>query len=119
MPHEKDVYEKTLLELGHGLPIYEPDPAGDYDKVRIFDVGYVDEFGKFHRIFNAALSKEHEINRQNGTPAGFEPFLSRTPATYNRTAHQPGPIHSSHVQVIGIDVGISGYEISLTIKQTV
>lgn len=112
----KDVYQSELLGLDHGLPLYDPDPAGEYDKVRIFDVGYVDSrFGRFHRIFNAALTKEHEVNRQHGTPAGFEPFQPRVPATYNGTALPAGPMHSSHVQVIGSDIGVIGYGISLEI----
>lgn len=110
MPFAKDVYQKELLELGHGLPLYDPDPGTEYDKVRIFDVGYVDSrFGRFHRIFNAAPTKEHEVNHQHGTPAGFEPFQPRVPATYNGTALPAGHMHSSHVQAIGSDTGVAGY----------
>ncbi|EJD01902.1 uncharacterized protein FOMMEDRAFT_29043 [Fomitiporia mediterranea MF3/22] len=95
MPVEKDIYHTELYKLGHGLPIYEPDPAGKYDKVRVGDFGYVDRFGCFHRVFNVFLPKEDPINLQHGTPNDFVPLPSRSSSTYHRSPLPAGPMHST------------------------
>ncbi|KAA1477162.1 hypothetical protein DENSPDRAFT_933522, partial [Dentipellis sp. KUC8613] len=46
-----DIYERQLIPLGHGLPIWEADPRRDEVEVQVGDVGYMQE-GRFHRVFN-------------------------------------------------------------------
>lgn len=106
------VYLTELFELGHGVPLYDPHPADEYDKVRVFDVGYIDrDFGRYHRVFNASLPQNHQINLQYGTPADFELFQcgGRAPASFSSSPLPAGAMHSSHVKVLGSDVGVSGY----------
>lgn len=109
MSTERDVYHAELRKLGHGLPIYEPDPAGQYDKVRVGDVGYVDRFGFFHRIFNAFLPQDDTINLQYGTPNDFEPLAGNSTAIFHRNPLPAGAMHSTYVRMLGGDFEVSGY----------
>ena len=45
----KDVYVKELSTLGMGLPIFEPSID-----VQLGDVGFMDENGLFHKLYNVA-----------------------------------------------------------------
>jgi len=47
-------YREQLAHLYHGCALWEPAPAGLYDKVRVGDVGFV-LHGHFIRFFNALL----------------------------------------------------------------
>ena len=100
---EFEIYSQHLLCLGHGLALYEPDPAGEYDEVRIGDVGHT-ENGGFHRLFNAFYTEEHEINKL-GVPEGFEPLRSELERTYKRSPLPAGAMCSSTVQNQGGGVG--------------
>ena len=71
MPRDPDVYRDELQPLGFGLPVYEPNPPG-HDRVRIGDIGFINENGSFERIFNIFHDKDDPINsRQFGAPEGF------------------------------------------------
>lgn len=70
MPTDPVVYCSELRHLGHGLPVYEPNPSG-YDCVRVGDVGYVDKFGYFERVFNIFYPDDDPINARYGVPDGF------------------------------------------------
>lgn len=109
MTTEPFVYRKELQKLGHGYPVYEPDPGNEYDKVRIGDVGYVDRFGRFHTVFNAFLPPEHPVNQRRGTPRGFTPMDSRSSTTFPRSDLPAGPMHSTYVRVLGCNFDVSGY----------
>lgn len=91
-----DVYRECLRPLGHGYPLYEPNPAGEYDRVRIGDVGYVDNHGKFHRAFNTFVSADHAINCE-GVPEDFIPVKAQWQKTHFLDRHPPGEMHSSSV----------------------
>jgi hypothetical protein len=65
-----DVYREQLRSLGHGLPLWNPDPANFYQQVSIGDVGYIRE-GYFVRIFNVLLPCDDPSNRLLGDP---EPY---------------------------------------------
>lgn len=90
-----DVYATQLYSVGEGLALYEPDPAGRYDRIRNGDVGFVQR-GFFHRLFNIFADEEDPINRE-GVPAHFSPL-----GTQYRTTVERGPltgaIHSSSVR---------------------
>ena len=65
-----DVYACELLPLGHGLPLWDPDPvtAGE---VHIGDVGHIKR-GTFFRLFNTLGGSEDQRNRGRRLPEHFE-----------------------------------------------
>ena len=97
-----EIYCQQLLCLGHGLALYEPDPAGEYDKVRVGDVGHMDK-GGFHRLFNVFYTEEHDANRL-GVPEGFEPVSSTFNETYMHCPLPAGAMCLSAVQNQGVGV---------------
>ena len=66
-----DTYAVQLYQFTNGLPLYDPDPAGTYDKVRVGDVGYVLK-GKFIRLFNVFERADSAVNA-GGAPENFVP----------------------------------------------
>lgn len=66
---EVDFYTKSLSKLGYGLPVYDPDPQQSY-AVRIGDVGYIEEFGRFIRLFNVFYPEDDPINSR-GVPSQY------------------------------------------------
>ncbi|KLO09886.1 hypothetical protein SCHPADRAFT_833389 [Schizopora paradoxa] len=94
---EVDVYVKELSKLKYGYPLYDPDPAGSYDRVRIGDVGYVTHYGCFLRLFNVFFPEGHPINNY-GVPEGFRPLPQALQEPRRSLAMQPGVICSSHVR---------------------
>ncbi|KAI0266125.1 hypothetical protein BC834DRAFT_969641 [Gloeopeniophorella convolvens] len=67
-----DVYRDQLAGLFHGHALWEPNPAGLYDHVRVGDVGYVSQ-GHFLRMFNVLLPAD-DPGQSYGVPEGFEPL---------------------------------------------
>ena len=105
---EYDIYSSQLHSLGHGLALYEPDPAGKYDEVRVGDVGHV-VYGKFHRFFNIFDDPE-EGEEGLLLPEGFEPLDARLAETYQRTPLAPGLMCSTSVRRVGGGIGaVAGY----------
>ena len=99
-----DVYAEQLYTVKEGLALYEPDPAGRYDYIRIGDVGFTRR-GVFHRLFNIFVNKEHPINRK-GVPENFKPLDIQYSDFHNRN-RLIGPIRSSSVRNVGGSVGAS------------
>ena len=66
-------YREQLWSLYQGLPLWEPNPGGLYDRVSIGDVGYVSE-GAFIRMFNVRLPWDDESNRRFGIPDRYDPL---------------------------------------------
>lgn len=64
------VYAEQLLPLGHGFPLWFPEPSEQCDDVRIGDVGYIWD-GCFIRLFNTMLPRSHPVN-QDGVPKGYK-----------------------------------------------
>ncbi|KAI5116741.1 hypothetical protein M0805_000435 [Coniferiporia weirii] len=108
MSLECRVYQEELRSLGHGLPLYEPNPSG-YDRVRIADVGYANKrTGYFHRIFNALLPADDPINLKYGTPVGFKPLPQGCEETITLHGIDAGKwLHSSHVKRIEGEIDFS------------
>lgn len=100
---EYEVYSHHLLCLGHGLALYEPDPAGEYDEIRIGDVGHT-ENGAFHRLFNITYPEDHVIN-ERGVPEGFEPLTLTDDKMYKRNPLPAGAMCSGTVSQQGGGVG--------------
>lgn len=104
------ILAQQLDHYGHGRAIWNPEPMdGD---VYVGDVGYFDEDGAFHRMFNVTVDAGHPINSEgvpkNFTPLRFNPrllqikpnhfnpmpFCSRSVRSYRVDAHagaQAGP----------------------------
>ena len=67
-----DTYREQLGNLYHGHALWEPSPAGLYDRVRIGDVGFV-RSGHFMRLFNALLPAD-DPSQGYEVPANFVPL---------------------------------------------
>ncbi len=102
-----DIYAEQLYGLNKGYALYEPDPAGQYDRVRIGDVGYT-QFGYFHRAFNIFAGSESDdpINTL-GVPEYFEPCPDIYKRSFPRATLDPGPIFSSSICQRGAGLQLS------------
>ncbi|KLO18857.1 hypothetical protein SCHPADRAFT_819107 [Schizopora paradoxa] len=96
---EAEVYVKELRKLRYGFPLYDPDPAQSYDRVRIGDVGHVTDNGCFLRLFNVFYPEGDPINAL-GVPDGFVLFDEIYRRSHISQAIQPGVICSSHFRRI-------------------
>ena len=67
-----DIYREQLENLRHGHALWEPSPAGLYDRVRVGDVGFV-RSGHFMRLFNALLPAD-DPNQGYEVPTNFVPL---------------------------------------------
>ena len=98
------VYINELCRFGHGIPLWTPEPSGDDDEVRIGDVGYIDDDGQFHRLFNATVDSEHPVNG-GAVPRDFQPLALPTPLIIIKPNHfVPGPITSKGVRTHEVQV---------------
>ena len=68
-----DIYARRLMHLGHGHPLWGPEPSATFGEIRIGDVGYLRD-GHFCFLFNAMLGADHEANSQQGVPRNFAAF---------------------------------------------
>ncbi|KZT71110.1 hypothetical protein DAEQUDRAFT_724476 [Daedalea quercina L-15889] len=68
-----DVYAGQLYRLGHGYPLWDPNPPKG--EPFIGDVGFISQ-GTFHRIFNALEPKDDGANKL--APVGHKPFSFAT-----------------------------------------
>lgn len=93
-----DVYSQQLFCLKKGQALYEPDPAGMYDFVRVGDVGHI-SYGAFQRAFNIFCTADDPIN-DRGVPEDFEP-CPQWRELQRRTPLAPGPMYSTHVRACG------------------
>ena len=98
-----DVYAQELSSYNHGLPLWSPEPADAYE-VRVGDVGYIDEDGQFHRLFNVTVDDSHPYNLDPETgepcvPTDFHPlqFNSRL-FSIKPKQFPPGPLPSRSVK---------------------
>ena len=71
--HFHDIYAKLLFPLGHGHPLWMPDPVPNASApVEIADVGCIEQ-GGFFQLFNATRREEAlQIHRK--VPEGFTPL---------------------------------------------
>ncbi|KAF5365229.1 hypothetical protein D9758_005429 [Tetrapyrgos nigripes] len=122
-----ETYARMLLPLGHGYPLWIPEPNNalpeeyQVEGVRIGDVGVVNSHGAFVFLFNICLEKEHPINQWNGVPEGFLPVQLNPWQIHTVTnMHRPSvPICSTGVehfqlsaeaaaQIPGVPLGAGG-----------
>ncbi|OCB89628.1 hypothetical protein A7U60_g3226 [Sanghuangporus baumii] len=72
LPHE--LYAWQLQCLNYGYALFEPNPNGAYDFIRVGDVGYVSEDGKFMKLFNAFSDPSSPENLAARLPDNFQPI---------------------------------------------
>lgn len=109
MSERSRLYQNEITRLGHGHPVWEPNPGTLYDRVRIGDVGYFD-MGQFIPIFNILPPDDEQHNRGLPFPQHNFPLLylpSGLPHSRNRTPLEAG-VHSlesnsTHFATIGIN----------------
>ena len=105
MGNDKNLtYAQLLLPLGHGYALFDPDPCGQYDRVRPGDVGYISK-GRFYRAFNVFHSARDPINAR-GVPDGFKELkkeIGRRAPLYNNK------FFSRDVNILGFEIGASSY----------
>jgi hypothetical protein len=68
-----NVYRVQLSSLHRGYALWNPNPVKKtYNRVSIGDVGYVNNTGTFHRMFNVTLEWDHPSNKKLGEPEPYE-----------------------------------------------
>ena len=91
---DSELYQNELTVLGHGLPIWEPNP--DCDCVRIGDVGYL-LYDQFITVFNI-LSQNDYSNQDRGIefpqPTANDFPSLHLPATSRTTQQGRNPLHA-------------------------
>ena len=105
MAAEYDVYAEQLYSVHQGLALYEPDPAKNYDCIRVGDVGFV-QYGYFHRMFNVFKDEEDPIN-QHSVPDHFDPIPDGNQAIYHRNQLPAGEICSTSIDSKGTTLKLS------------
>ncbi|KAJ7157966.1 hypothetical protein C8R43DRAFT_882935 [Mycena crocata] len=91
-----DLYRRLLLPLGHGYPLFDPQPSDDLPELarrigtEIGDVGIFTADGGFHPIYNILRAKDDPVNRF-GVPNDFEPVYVSQPCHNSYTSAAPSP----------------------------
>ena len=99
-----DIYAKGLAHLGHGYPLWIPEPPDGKDAL-IGDVGYL-LGGRFYRLFNVTKPRDHPLNSR-GVPSKFEILdLERQPLhSINELFPPKAAICSHNVSATDITAG--------------
>ena len=102
-PHVK-VYQQCLSKLGHGTPLWTPEPLNvrdaegriiDVKEVNIGDVGRIDpRTGHWDRFFNIFFPGGVGPNRF-GVPENFQPLSYERPSTVDMPRQLQGEIYAS------------------------
>ena len=104
-----DTYSQELISLGHGLPMWRPEPDTRYGSVSLGDVGYMCE-GHFRFLFNSMLPADHSLNSIRGVPPGFTMF-SPPPGSDTSMPYVIGPrahLHSRNVSMRAATASAAG-----------
>jgi hypothetical protein len=94
--------------LGHAL--WEPDPGGLYHAVEVGDVGLIRR-GRFHRLFNALLPRDHPLNPVHYDGSNYPQQLQpKTPNHINRSRDYQKDFRSKSVikEAYGPNIFASG-----------
>ncbi|KAK7030239.1 hypothetical protein VNI00_014256 [Paramarasmius palmivorus] len=90
------LYARALFLLGHGYPLFCPEPNEalhpEYieNGIRFGDVGLITPDGSFDFLFNICLPADHVINQSCGTPDNFTPVKWNGQIRRNSNYFQPG-----------------------------
>ena len=90
------VYREQLSSPIHGCALWDPEPAGIYDKVSIGDVGFVRE-GYFFRMFNVTLQWDDPLNKRLGQPDYYKPLEWGQFANVHKTSLEKGDYSTPNV----------------------
>lgn len=71
MANASDVLAQELDHYCLGRALWSPEPL--HGDIYIGDVGYIDEDGAFHRLFNVTVDQDHPVNG-GGVPSNFKPL---------------------------------------------
>jgi hypothetical protein len=93
-----EVYRDQLISLFYGHALWSPDPALQYERVEIGDVGYVKD-GYFVRMFNVLLPWDHPSNPRSCTPEQYTPLDIGLFSNTKKTRFAKGDYYSRHVNV--------------------
>ncbi|EED83585.1 predicted protein [Postia placenta Mad-698-R] len=105
-----DVYAQQLITLGHGHPLWEPEPKEETE-VEIGDVGYLRQ-GGFYRMFNALRDPQDPLNTAVGTPQDFEKFTCEAMQPHRvDNAIAPGPVASKTLRKIPVSEELNVHSI--------
>ena len=101
------IYARELWSLGHGHPIWSPEPSPTYGQIRLGDVGYLLE-GDFVFLFNCMREAHDPINKR-GVPDDFQPF---SPPHSDSIQYRPDNItqrelHSTSLSSLAVSEGES------------
>lgn len=68
-----DIYAKELFPLGHGHPLWGPEPTSESGEVRLGDVGYLRR-GHFCFLFNTLERTGSTAHSKFGVPEDYQTF---------------------------------------------
>ena len=96
-----DIFREELAQkfCAYKNALWEPSPGELYGPVAIGDVGYIRR-GKFHRIFNALLPKDHRTHENFGTPENHEPLQLKMEDHIDTGILSPNDFCSAEVSVV-------------------
>lgn len=108
MATAEDVYVQMLLPLGHGYPIWNPDPTPSSPEVHVGDVGHIEK-GTFYRLFNAMKDADDPENEGCELPDNFEKLpIPEQVKIITPRAIQAGAICSKTVTARSVGAQVSG-----------
>ncbi|KDQ54311.1 hypothetical protein JAAARDRAFT_135705 [Jaapia argillacea MUCL 33604] len=96
--------ELAILKLGHA--VWDPNPNGEYERVRVGDVGYFED-GAFIVLFNVLPATESQSQSKWGFPEDFKPLVLPGRAVREKSPLVPGPYHSESVQEVSASASMT------------
>lgn len=97
------LYASQMIKLGYGVPLWQPAPLHNYERVQVGDVGYVRE-GRFHLLFSAGVPLGSRVKGVD-VPSDFE-YLDVGPVNQDQP-RKAGPAKTAYIQISGGDVDAS------------
>ncbi|KAI0255839.1 hypothetical protein BJV78DRAFT_577835 [Lactifluus subvellereus] len=96
-----DIFREELATKysAYGYALWEPSPGELYDRVEVGDVGYI-RAGKFHRLFNVFLPKDHPSHANFGTPEYHKPLQLKMSRHIDTGTLGPNDLYSAEVSVV-------------------
>lgn len=101
-----DIYAKELWGLGHGHPLWGPEPDPHYGEVRLGDVGYLSN-GYFSFLFNSMRRADDPVNAECGVPANFQMFQPFSAPRIRPNAITQNQLHSRSVRSLTVSAEVS------------
>ncbi|KAL5513483.1 hypothetical protein ACEPAH_3882 [Sanghuangporus vaninii] len=77
MPSHQELYAQMQRKHKLGYALFDPSSGTTYDKVRVGDVGYIDDAGTFMKLFNVFHTGNDKRNTDTHLPDGFTPIAKK------------------------------------------